>query len=241
MAFGTFILFHHRNPHFPHQEAGVHVLRHALPQSVAEGQRVARDVGLEAAVVDLAGEGIGQGAEGEVVRGDDTVGPECHELADEGQRTFLLVGGVGALQDFVEDDEEAFALLQLVDDELQAFQFGEEVGLVVGQGVAGAQTGDEADGRQLHLGGADRGTDAGQEIVDAYGAQIGALARHVGTGDDDELRAAGHLEIIAHTAFGGHQRMAQGGGTEAERFVCGGNEGGVGVVRMVVGEGGEGQ
>ena len=197
-------LFHHCNPHLPHQEAGIHVLRHAFPQAIAEGQRVARDVGLEATVVYLAGEGVGQGAEGQVVRGDDAVGLQGHELADEGQRTFLLVGGVGALQDFVEDDEEAFALLELVDDEFQPLQFGKEVRLVVGQGVTGAQAGDEADGCQLHLGGTDGRTDAGQEVIDAYGAQVGALARHIGTGDDDEFRAPGHSEVVAHTAVGGH-------------------------------------
>ena len=94
-------------------------MRHAGSQAVAEGQRVARNVGFEAVVADVVGEGVGQGAEGQVVCGDDAVGLQCHELADEGQRAFLLVGRVGSFQDFVEDDEEAFALLQLVDDEFQ--------------------------------------------------------------------------------------------------------------------------
>ena len=102
--------------------------------------------------------------------GDDAVGVEGHKLADECQRAFLLVSGVGALQYLVQNDEEAFALFQLVDEEFQAFQFGKEVRLVVGQGVAGAQAGDETDGHQLHGGGADRGTDAGQQEVDAHRA-----------------------------------------------------------------------
>jgi len=150
--------------------------------------------------------------------------------------------------------------LQLVDDEFQAFEFGKEVGLVVGQGVAGAQAGDETGGIRLHLFRADGHAGAGKQVVDAYRAQIGALSCHVGAGDDDEERAFLHVDVVADTTVAVHQGMSQGFCAKHETGVVagvfrisflrigrdvdfGGNhiglveQGGIRIVRMIIGEG----
>ena len=60
---------------------------------------------LEAEVVDAVGEAVLQCAQQQVVRGDDAVGLQTHQLLDEGERTPLFVGRVGALQNFVENNK----------------------------------------------------------------------------------------------------------------------------------------
>ena len=102
--------------------------------------------------------------------------------------------------------------LQLVYDEFQTFEFGKEVGLVVVQRIRGAQAGDEPGRAYFHLAGTDGSADAAEEVVDAYGAQIGAFSCHVGAGDDDEERPFRHIDVIAYTAVAVHQRVSQGFG-----------------------------
>lgn len=61
------------NPHLLHQEAGVHVPGDSGAQAVGEGQLVVGDVCLEAVVADVVGEEVDEGAEEQVVGGDDAV------------------------------------------------------------------------------------------------------------------------------------------------------------------------
>ena len=178
------------------------------------------------------------------MRGDDAVGPQTHQLLDEGERTPLLVGRVGTLQNFVEDDEELLAALQTVDDGLQPLQFGEEVRLVVAERVGGAQARHQPGRVERHLLGTDGRADAGQQVVHADGAQVGALARHVSSRNDDEGGAARHADVVAHAAVARDERMAHRLGHQLERRfrvvrprVCVAQNVGVGVpLRMVVGE-----
>ena len=129
----SFVLFRQGDAHLPHQETGIHVLCHAFPQLVGEGEFVVLDVGLEAVISDFIGELFDEAAQQEVVGGDDTVGFQAHELADQLEGAFLLVERVGAFQNLVQNDEELLSLVQQVDDAFQAFQFGEEIRLIVGQ------------------------------------------------------------------------------------------------------------
>lgn len=104
------------NPHFLHQKTGIHVLCHSLAHVVGEGELISGNIGFETMVADVVGEGVGKGSEHQVVSGNDTVCLQRHELPDEGEGTFLLVGRIGTFQDFVEDDEQLLTGLQFVDD-----------------------------------------------------------------------------------------------------------------------------
>lgn len=90
-----FALFRQGNAHLPHQEAGIHVLCHSFPQFVGEGELIVLDVGFEAVVPDFIGELLDEVAQQEVMGGDDAVGFQAHELANQFEGTFLLVQRVG--------------------------------------------------------------------------------------------------------------------------------------------------
>ena len=61
------------NPHFFHQEAGVHVLRHARTETVGEGQLIVGDIRFEAEVADILWEKVNERTQQQVVGGDDAV------------------------------------------------------------------------------------------------------------------------------------------------------------------------
>lgn len=78
-------------PHFFHQEAGVHVLGDAVLHLVGESELVVGDFCFEAIVADVLRKRLDECAQQQVVRGDNAIGLQCHQLLDEGERAFLLV------------------------------------------------------------------------------------------------------------------------------------------------------
>ena len=112
--------------------------------------------------------------------------------------------------------------MQFVDNEFQALEFGKEVRLVVGQGVAGAQAGDKARGIHFHFLRTHRHAGTGEQIIDAYRTQVRAFSCHVGAGDDDEERAFLHVDVVAHTTVAMHQGMSQSLCTEYETGIAAG-------------------
>ncbi|OAV75756.1 hypothetical protein Barb7_00592 [Bacteroidales bacterium Barb7] len=141
--------------------------------------------------------------------GDDAAGVAGSQLPHQSERAFLFVNGVGAFEDFVENDKEFFALPEPVDNHFEPFQFGEEIGFVAGQGVGSAQTGYQSGGTDGQRGGKDRSTDTRQQIVHACRAQIGTFSRHIGTGDNQKARAFPYLHVISHAYAAMKQRMTQ--------------------------------
>ena len=72
---------------------------------------------------------------------------------------------------------------------------------MVRQGVGGAQAGEQMSGTECQLFGTDRYTHASQKVIDTYGAQIGAFTRHIRSGNDQEPRGFGQVDVVAHTTF----------------------------------------
>lgn len=229
-----FVLFWQGNAHLPHQEAGVHVLRHTFPQLVGEGQFIVLDVSFETIIPDFVGELFDETAQQEVVGGDDAVGLQSHELADQFEGAFLLVDGIGTFQNLVQDDEELLSLVQQVDDAFQPFQLGEEIRFVVGQRVGRAEAGHQLVRIEDQLFTAYGCADAGQQVVDSNGTQVSALSGHVGTGNDEEERARRKGGVVFHTLGRRHERVSHPGSQEAERFL---GQFRIGVVGMIVGKG----
>ena len=126
--------------------------------------------------------------------------------------------------------------MQFVDDKFQTFQFCKEIGFVIIQGVAGAQTGNELSRIQFHTPGANGGADASQQIVDAYRTKIRTFACHICSGDNNEERTFFYINVITYTFVVVHQWMSHRCGAETER--PGGNNR-VGVIRMIIGECGQ--
>ena len=169
--------------------------------------------------------------------GDDAGGAGLDQLPHQGERAGLLVDRVGAPQDFVENDKEFFAGTQPHHNLLQPLELGKEVRLVVGQRVAGPQTGEEGQRREGHAAGTHGGTHAPQQVVDTYGAQVGALAGHVGPGDDLEGAFVYGGHVVADAAVAGNEGMPQRLGLHHGPTVE--HNPGEDVVRMIVAEGGQ--
>ena len=182
---------------------------HTLAELVGKRQFVVADVGLEAVILDFSGKFSFQRTEHQVVRGDDAAALQADELLHQGDGAPLLVGRVGAFQDFVEDDEQLLAALQAVDNHLQPLQFGKEIGFVSRQGVRRAEAGDQMGGIDGQAFGADGDAHASQQVVHAYGTQVGAFPRHVCPRDDEEPRAAGNFHVVFHADIAAEQGMAQ--------------------------------
>ena len=172
--------------HGLHEEIGVGVLGDAGEETVGEGEAAAGDFGFEPVVAHFAGEGVRQASERKVVGGNNAGDGESNELADQSERAFLLVDRIRTAQDFVENHKHPFACFRPFYHLLQARQLGKEIGGTVAQRVGRAQTGVESCGREGHFRSKNWCADERQQVVDGYGAQIGALSGHVGSRDDKE-------------------------------------------------------
>ena len=93
---------------------------------------------LETEVVEAFGTLVGHSRQFEVVRGDYAAHGQARYCVEEHARAVELVERVGALQNFVEDDERAAVAVAVGDELLQTQQLGVEIADAVGQVVAGA-------------------------------------------------------------------------------------------------------
>ena len=109
-------------------------------------------------------------------------------------------------------------LIQRLQQRLEPFDLRIEIGDAVGDRVADFDAGEEAEEIGLKQGRVDRPAGKGQRQVDAQRLEKGALAGHVGAGEDDDLAQVIHGEVVADLFVVGQERMAQSGGGEYRRF-----------------------
>ena len=141
---------------------------------------------------------VGHVGQLEVVGGYHAAHRHPSHRLKEHARAVQLVEGVGAFQYLVENDEGA---RRVVADALQQLfqsqQFGIEVTYAMLQVVGGAHRGEKVEHADGHLAGKDRHSRHCEDVVNADGAQEGALACHVGTGNDVVV-AVTDGEIVTH-------------------------------------------
>ncbi len=128
-----------------------------------------------------------------------------------------------------------------LDDGGEPLDFGEEFAAAFGERVGEGEGGAEDEGREGERLRADGGAGVGEHGVDADGAQQGGLSGHVGAADEVEVvgLVAGLAETDVVGDGAGEQRVAELRGGEV-RGVGGWQEFGPGVLRVLVGVGGDG-
>ncbi len=100
-------------------------------------------------------------------------------------------------------------LIQRLQQRLEPFDLRIEIGDAVGDRVADFDAGEEAEEIGLKQGRVDRPAGKGQRLVDAQRLEKGALAGHVGAGEDDDLAQMIHGEVVADLFVVGQERVAQ--------------------------------
>ena len=139
-----------------------------------------------------------------VVCGNNTADGVARNGLQEHTRAVKLVKGIGAFQNLVEDNQRVLPCRgpvcsrpAIVDKLLQAQQFGIEVADAAGQIVRGSHAAEQAERRNLQFLRKHGHACHGQNIVDAHRAEEGALACHVGAGDDI-IVSVGNKEVVLH-------------------------------------------
>lgn len=224
----------------------------AFAEGEVEVHLVVEDLVLEVHVFEGVGREAVDVGEGEVVGGDDADGAEVDEGAEDALRADEAVFGVGALEEFVEEEEDAVAAGGFGEgaDAVEAVDFGVEAGVAFVEGVVDEDAGGDVERGEGEGLGADGGSGHGEDGVDAEGAHEGAFAGHVGAADEEEagvgLGLVGRglvgakLEGVADAFGGGDEGMAEGDCVEAGGAVEEFGEGVGGVFVAVGGEGEEG-
>ena len=111
--------------------------------------------------------------------GDDAGDGERRDGLEEEARAVELVERVGALQDFVEDDERVAVPSAGLDELLQPEQLGIEVTDAVGKVIGGTHTAEQREERNAKFVCKDRHSATGQHIVDTDGTEEGTFTCHV--------------------------------------------------------------
>ena len=101
---------------------------------------------LETEIVETVGMLFGHTGELEVVSGDETSDRQRADGFEEETGAVEFVEGVGALEDFIEDDEGTGIALDSIQQLLQAQQFGVEIRDAVSEVVGGAHGSEQGEG-----------------------------------------------------------------------------------------------
>ena len=225
-----------------HEFDSVAVRDDAVAELVVELHFAVFDFVLEVDVVEGVGVDGGEVGEGEVVGADEADGSGFEEGADYAFGPDEAVFGVGALEEFVEEEEEWGLALGEVAEVAEAGDLGVEAGAALLQGVVDEDAGSDLEGGELQATGADGGSGHGEDGIDADGAHEGALAGHVGAADEKGAGLAGDADVVADALGGGDEGVAEGFGGEGGRGWNGiGDELGEGIGGVFEVVGGEGQ
>jgi hypothetical protein len=158
---------------------------------------------------------FGEGGEGEVVGGDRAYGACRGEGTEDGFGGGFAVEGVGSREDFVDEEEGLSGVgAGLLDEGFEAFDFGEELGFALGEGVSDDDGSAEVEGGQPEGFGRDRSAGKSEDGVDADGAEEGGFAGHVGAGDEEELRVGVEGDVVGDGGGSGEEWVGEGFGGE---------------------------
>ncbi len=168
-------------------------------------------------VVLKAGKGFGELGEFVVMGGKEGAGTGAFggvEVFNDGPGDGKAVVGAGTAPDFVEDDE-AFGA-GVIEDVGGLVHLDHEGGVSPGEFVTGTDAGEDAiDQAEAATAGGNPGAALCHQNEESDLSNIGGFTRHIGAGDEGNLRAVGIGAIAVEAAVIGHKCVGAG---ETEAF-----------------------
>ena len=172
------------------------------------------------------------------MRAYEANGAGCEQSADDAFSSDEAVFGVGALEEFVEEEEDRGVAFGEVADLAEARDLGVEAGTALLQGIVDEDACADMQWSELQRMGAYRSTGHGEDGVDADGAHECAFAGHVGAADEQDTGFAADADVVADAFRGRNERVSELFGVEAGRAL---DEFREGIGRMLVAIGREGE
>ena len=125
--------------------------------------------------------------------------PDPDQAADHGGRAFHGILYVGALEELVNQDQPFPAVVDPDHGIADALDLVVKITLSLDDIVGDIDVAQDAiEQAQLHGPGRHTHAEVGQEYVEPDGFDEGALARHVGAGEENEIGVVVHADVVGH-------------------------------------------